>query len=218
MPRGGPVGALVVLAGLALTSTALAPAAGAHDGRSVVRLAVDGADGSTTVHALLVYRGDGQPVVDEYVLAELTSEGRTRSFQVRPSPRVPGEFASTAHLADGHWRLVVSAKAATTGSASGDFDVVGGRPTDMHLSASFTPARHGTPTASGGSTLPWLALGVLTPAFLVAVVLLSARRVRRTTPDPGPGGRGAAREWEVAVPHSRSPHTEPTAPDPHKHP
>ncbi len=196
MPRGGPAGGrarprvlralLAVVAGLAVTSVACAPPVSAHDSRSVVWLAVDGSGGNTTVHALVLYRGDGQPVANEYVLAELTSGGRTRSFQVRPSDRVAGEFASTAHLPDGHWQLVVSAKAATTGAASGEFDVAGGRASGAHLSAAFIPSDAGTTPRSEGP-LPWIVAGVLVAAALVGLMVLSSRRSRPATAEPPPG-------------------------------
>lgn len=186
---------LGLLTGLTLAAVAALAAgqpAAAHDGSSVVRLAVDGAGGSTTVHAFVVYRGDGQPVVDEHVLAEVTSEGSTRSFQVRPRPGVPGEFASAAHLPDGHWQLVVSATAATSGSASGEFDVVDGKPTRTVLSASFTPTGTSSMASGGSSAMPWLTVSALVLVTMVAVVALSGRRAQGGTADPRSPATGAA--------------------------
>ena len=207
MPHGDRAGArtaplprvvralLRLLSGLTVAAVAAlgaVPPAAAHDGTSVVRLAVDGAGGSTTVHAFVVYRGDGQPVVEEYLLAEVISGGRTRSFQVRPRPGVAGEYVSAAHLPDGHWQLVVSATAATSGSASGEFDVVAGKPTRAVLSASFTPTGTSSTASGGSSAMPWLTMGALVLVTMVGLVALSGRRAKDGTADPRSPATGAA--------------------------
>jgi hypothetical protein len=96
--RGWPF--LLVAAALLLG----APTAEAHSNQSVVRLAVTTDHGGRTVHAYLVYRNDHQPVTSEFVLAEVTGDTGSRSFQLQPVDRRPGYFASpfTWHPVAGH--------------------------------------------------------------------------------------------------------------------
>ena len=116
-------------------------AAEAHSNQSVVRLAVSTDRGVTTIRAFLVYRNDQQPVIDEFVLGEVTGDTGSRSFQLQPVQRRPGYFASPVHLAPGHWTLTVTAKAATVGSASGTLTIdPAGHLSQTALSGSFDPA------------------------------------------------------------------------------
>ena len=173
----------VVLLGLAM-GIGVGPAS-AHSNKSIVRLAVTPDRGMIVVQAFLVYSNDHQPVRDEFVLAEVSGNGGTRGFQLRPDDRAPGYFASRVHLNPGRWTLQVSAKAATVGSATGELTVeASGQPTGVAFSSSFDPTamskQIGAPSSSDGTRILLVVGGI----FLVALVALVAK-VRAA-------GRGAA--------------------------
>lgn len=173
----------VVLLGLAM-GIGVGPAA-AHSNKSIVRLAITPDRGMVLVQAYLVYTNDHQPVTDEFVLAEVSGDGGTRGFQLRPDNRAPGYFASRVHLNPGRWTLRVSAKAATVGSASGELTVkASGQPTDVSFSASFDStavSRHAAaPSSSGGPRMLLVVGGIFVLALiaLAAKVRVSGRRAR----------------------------------------
>jgi hypothetical protein len=184
------VAAFVVLACAGL-GVGAGPAS-AHSSTSIVRLAVTADRGMTVVSASLVYANDHQPVRDEFVLAEVTGNGGTRSFQLRPDERVPGHFASPAHLAAGRWTLRVSANAATVGFATGEFTVGdAGQLTGIALSSSFDPDAVSKRSGARSSTASRTGLLVIGAVFLVALMALVAK-VRATG--------AAARERKLANP------------------
>ncbi len=170
--------------------------ASAHSSRSVVRLAVSGHNGTTTVRAYLVYQNDRQPVTDEIVLAVLSGTGSVaRSFQLRPDSRGPGYFASPVHLAAGHWKLRVSAVAATTGFATGELTVgVAGQLRQVRLRSSFdadvasrradarsSPVRHGVLWGAGAF-------------FLLLLAALAVKMQATGLAADGPARRSSAEE------------------------
>lgn len=186
-PHGGVVmrrstsWAAVFVAFLGVSIGMGAGPASAHSNKSIVRLAVTADRGTVVVRAYLVYTNDHQPVADEFVLAEASANGGTRSFQLRPDVRLPGYFASPAHLTPGRWILHVSAKSATVGSATGAFSVgEAGQLSAVTLSASFDPSgvskRMGTRSSTGGHGT----LLVVGSVFLVLLIVLVAR-VRATS-------------------------------------
>ena len=185
--RAASLAFLLGAAGLLLGVTA----AEAHSNQSVVRLAVSTDRGVTTIRAFLVYRNDQQPVIDEFVLGEVTGDTGSRSFQLQPVQRRPGYFASPVHLAPGHWTLTVTAKAATVGSASGTLTIdPAGHLSQTVLSGSFDPAA--LPVAGGAASrfdgrVGAVAGGVL---FLLLLLIVAVKsRSSRADPD----GSSAAR-------------------------
>ena len=164
----------VVLLGLAMGIGA-GPAS-AHSNKSIVRLAVTADRGMVVVQAFLVYTNDHQPVRDEFVLAEVSGNGGTRGFQLRPDNRAPGYFAARVHLNPGRWTLRVSAKAATVGFATGELTVgESGQPTDVTFSSSFDPTavskQVGAPSSANGPGI----LLVVGGLFLLALIALGAK-------------------------------------------
>jgi hypothetical protein len=194
------VAALAAALVLGVGAATMATPASAHNNKSVVRLAVTAANAGTTVHAFLVYSGDRQPVADEYVLAEASSGGRSRGFQLLPSRKVPGEFASTVHLPDGHWELVVEPKAATVGHATGSFDLTGGTLRHVELSAEFDPADAAPPTASARALGTWAGVSLAAVALLLVVLLASRSRRARSGDRPVPHDRPESRGATAGLP------------------
>jgi hypothetical protein len=141
------------------------------------------------VQAFLIYTNDHQPVRDEFVLAEVSGDGGTRGFQLRPDNRAPGYFASRVHLNPGRWTLRVSAKAATVGFATGALTVgESGQPTNVTFSSSFDPTavskQTGAPSSSNGPRVLLVVGGIFLLALisLAAKIRVSGRRARELVP------------------------------------
>jgi hypothetical protein len=150
--------------------------ASAHSNKSIVRLALTADGGMVLVQAYLVYTNDHQPVTDEFVLAEVSGDGGTRGFQLRPDNRAPGYFASRVHLKAGRWTLRVSAKAATVGFATGELTVdESGQPTNVTFSSSFDPTAVSKQTAASSSSYDPRVLLVVGGIFLLALISLAAK-------------------------------------------
>jgi hypothetical protein len=162
----------VVLLGFAMGMGA-GPAS-AHSNKSIVRLAITPDRGMIVVQAFLVYTNDHQPVRDEFVLAEVSGDGGTRGFQLRPDNRAPGYFASRVHLNPGRWMLRVSAKAATVGFATGELTVgESGQPTNVSFSSSFDPTAVSKQTGEPSSSYDPRVLLVLVGILLLALISLA---------------------------------------------
>ena len=181
--------AALTLATLLLSVAAMSVTpAQAHTNRSVVRLAVTSDGGATTVHAFLVYADDHEPVADEFVLADVSGPWGHRSLQLDPDRYEPGHFAARLQLPPGAWTLRVEAKAATVGSATGQFTVAtGGQLGEVAFSRSFDPDSLGRRApgqarvaALGGPAL--VVAGVVVVALMtVMTVLMRAGRRRRSS-------------------------------------
>jgi hypothetical protein len=161
-------------------------AASAHSNRSLVRLAVTPERDALALQALVVFRGDREPVVDEFVLAEITGSWGSRSLQLQPDRRTPGYFRGRVHLPSGRWNLRVSTKAATVGSAGGELTVgPDGRLEAANLSAAFDPASVlARPAADAGGHLGRTVGLTLACGFglLLAVVAARTRAASRQLP------------------------------------
>jgi hypothetical protein len=174
---------------LSATPTWVTPAQ-AHTNRSVVRLALTAGDNATTVHAFLVYVDDHEPVADEFVLADVSGPWGHRSLQLDPDRYEPGHFAARLQLPAGAWTLLVEAKAATVGSATGQFTVTAtGHLSDVALSRSFDPDSlgHRAPgqaqvAALGGPAL--VATGVAVVALMTVMTVMMRARSRRRSGVP----------------------------------
>ncbi len=131
---------LVATALLAVGVLGGATGAGAHGELSIVRLAVASQGDDLVVRAHVVYENDRQPVVGETVLGRLSSTAGARSVLFRPDAVVPGLYAATVRLPAGEWEMTVSARADTTGSATGTLTVGElGRLGAATVSAAFDP-------------------------------------------------------------------------------
>ncbi len=167
----------VALLGLvaALTGLASAPA-DAHSGTSEIRLAVAGDASAAVVQALVVYAGDHEPVVDEFVLAALSGPQGERTVRLTPDRSAPGLYTARVHLPAGRWVLRVATLGPTVGTATGEVHVAeAGHVRGLGLSASFDPGRLGDdgPQPVAGRVLAGAA------ALAVVLLALSAVAVRR---------------------------------------
>jgi hypothetical protein len=186
----GRVAVLALATFVLSTATLWVTPAQAHTNRSVVRLAVTAGDNATTVHAFLVYADDHEPVADEFVLADVSGPWGHRSLQLDPDRYEPGHFAARLQLPAGAWTLLVAAKAATVGSATGRFTVTAdGQLSEVALSRTFDPDSlgHRVPgqaqvAALGGPALVVAGLVVVALMTVMTVMMRAGGRRRALVP------------------------------------